>query len=477
MTSWGERLRCLTVSSALLALVTSAAARAHAGDVCVTGDCSCVGDCNEDGMVVINELVSLVSIALDESPPSACPGAHCSGDTVDVACIVSAVHPALVGCPVRPTTAGIVFNGEDNRLNAYVPGPGFPKQTVIPSAADVPGGVGRDLNAQICFTHGPEGQLRFIGGEDTNQGSGHNTAGWGFFNLTGTAVGDFHYEEIGKLIPTYQTTADGAENYGCGFLSDGRLLTTDVGNQASGDPNGQLIIWFPPFDTGANYTATGVVPGTPVHYCKLDIAIGTAQQIAIDDQDRVYVASARPGGDPGAGIYRYTGPFPTSDQPDGGCNTMDDTGAPMATGIMKERFIPNDAHLITPSGIVIKPGGGFYISSVINGVIAEYGSQGQYVGTIVEATVPGFPIPTGSPLGIGLASDGTIYYADIGLVADSHGIGPGNHTGTVRRIRFVDGQPQPPETMDTHLDFPDGIGILEFPTPGVSTAAADSNAR
>jgi hypothetical protein len=53
--------------------------------------------------------------------------------------------------------------------------------------------------------------------------------------------------------------------------------------------------------------------------------------------------------------------------------------------------------------------------------------------------------------------------ADIGLVVDSGGVGPGFRTGSVRRVRFVDGQPQPPELMDSGLDFPDGIGILELP--------------
>ncbi|TMK65011.1 MAG: hypothetical protein E6G60_06000 [Actinobacteria bacterium] len=65
---------------------------------------------------------------------------------------------------------------------------------------------------------------------------------------------------------------------------------------------------------------------------------------------------------------------------------------------------------------------------------------------------------TGTPLGIGVGPDGTLYYADIGIVINSQGIGPGSE-GTVRRIRFVDGEPQPPELMGRGLAFPDGIGI------------------
>ena len=357
-----------------------------------------------------------------------------------------------------PTAAVVVFNGENNRLNAYDPADNFRKQTVVPSNADAPGGAGRDLNGQICFRRDAQG-LHFIGGEDTNQGAGHATAGWGYFTLTGTRVGDFQYEEIGKLIPTYQQTPDEAENYGCGFLSDGRLLTTDVGNQASGDGNGQLIIWFPPLDTGADYTATGVIPTHPAHYCKLDIAIGTAGGIYVDAQDRIYVASARI--DPG--IFRYTGPFPTSDDAAGGCGEHDDTGAPMADTVNKAKFIRPDGSAQTPNAIVPTPQGTFYVSSVFNGAIAEYDANGVFIRRILSPgpTDHTLPFMTGTPLGLGIDSSGTVYYADIGIVVGAGGIGPGRNNGTVRRIRFVNGQPQAPETMDTGLAFPDGIGVLE----------------
>ena len=74
----------------------------------------------------------------------------------------------------------------------------------------------------------------------------------------------------------------------------------------------------------------------------------------------------------------------------------------MATGIAKERFISASNILVTPSGVVIKPDGGFYVSSVLNGAIVEYDAAGQAVRPVLERTGPGFPIPTGSPLGLGL---------------------------------------------------------------------------
>jgi hypothetical protein len=334
----------------------------------------------------------------------------------------------------------IVFNGEANRLNAYSASDSFAKQTVIQNHAQDPNG--RDINGQICFV--PDGSRRFIAGEDTGQPN--PPQGWGVFQLHGTQVGGLSATQIGKLTPTYQSSLDNAENYGCGFLSDGRLLTTDVGDQASGPPNGQLIVWFPPFDT------------LNPRYCKLDITIGTAGGIAVDAQDRIYVASNRAG----PGIYRYTPPFPTTDDDAGGCGQRDGTGGPLADRVNKEKFIDADSNIRTPSAIVQTKQGTFYVSSVLNGVIAEYDAQGQFVRRILEHPTGDsrLPFSTGTPFGLGVDSSGTVYYADIGLTAGT-GIGPGPNRGTVRRIRFENGEPLAPETMDTGLNFPDGIGILE----------------
>jgi hypothetical protein len=60
----------------------------------------CVGDCNSDGMVAINELITGVNIALGSQPVSVCPSFDVSGDgTVAINEIISAVNNALNGCP------------------------------------------------------------------------------------------------------------------------------------------------------------------------------------------------------------------------------------------------------------------------------------------------------------------------------------------------------------------------------------------
>jgi hypothetical protein len=347
----------------------------------------------------------------------------------------------------KPRRVAVVFSGEGNNLDAYESVPPFEHQRVITTRDDDPEGL--DINAQICFFPGRhQGARWFIAGEDTGQPN--PPQGWGIFRLRGKRVGKFRATKIGKLTPTYQGSSDNAENYGCGFLRDGRVLTTDVGNQATGSGDGQLIVWFPPFNR------------TKVRYCKIDVALATAGGIWVDRRDRVYVASARP---PTAGIHRYRGPFPTSDTPAGGCDSSDATGAPMTTTVTSEMFIPAVAPIATPNAIVPAPRGGWYVSSVFNGVIAEYSRSGALRRTILEPpsgeVLGAEPFSTGTPLGLGVDRRGDIFYADIGIVIGPDGIGPGRGTGTVRRIHFRDGEPLPPRTMATQLAFPDGIGVLE----------------
>ena len=102
---------------------------------------------------------------------------------------------------------------------------------------------------------------------------------------------------------------------------------------------------------------------------------------------------------------------------------------------------------------------------MFNGVIAEYGKDAQYLRTVLQPaagdTLGAQPYRTGTPLGIGVDRSGDLFYADIGIVISADGVGPGDNTGTVRRIHFVHGKPRPPQTMDRRLAFPDGIGVLQ----------------
>lgn len=352
----------------------------------------------------------------------------------------------------------IVFGAEGNNLWAYGDGDPSETQQVITNAAEDPEGL--DINAQICFF--PDGSGRFIAGEDTGQPT--PPAGWGIFQLSGTGVGDLEAEQIGKLTPTYQEGAD-PENYGCGVLSDGRMVTTDLGGQRPGDPgNGQLIVWF------------GDPEGTDQTYCKVDVEIATAQSILVLPDDSLYVVSARP---PTSGVWHYTD-LPTSADAAGGCGSTDATGAPMADEVHRELVLgPGENGILSPAGIDHSPAGGYYLASVATGIINEYDADWNFVRTILappEGSAIGADesLPTGTPLGIGVTPDGTIYYADIGIVNDPEdGLGPGPGTGKVRRIRIDGDTIGEPEVVNEDLAFPDGIGVY---VPGGTGGAGPSPA-
>jgi cytochrome c peroxidase len=70
---------------------------------------SCSGDCNLDGSVTVNELVTGVSIALGTAALAACVAADADGDgVVAVNELVAAVNRALGVCPAPPSSGGDV---------------------------------------------------------------------------------------------------------------------------------------------------------------------------------------------------------------------------------------------------------------------------------------------------------------------------------------------------------------------------------
>lgn len=366
----------------------------------------------------------------------------------------TASSPRIAGTSAKATPP-IVLSPQGNELDAYAATPPFRAQTVVRNRDADPKGY--DINGQVCFLD----RGRFVAGEDTNQPS--PPAGWGVFRLRGKKVGDLAAARLGRLVPTYQPTDEGPDTYGCGVLRDGRVVTTVIGNNASGAEDGELVVWFPPFDSTAG-----------AKFCILDTRIGTAMGIAVDARDRVYVASAR--GATG-GVLRYAGPFPTAPTAAAGCGRTDVSGSPLADAVSRERFIVagEGNPVSTPNAVARSKGGTFYVSSILNGVIAEFDDQGTYLRTVLEPpagdSLGSKPYSTGTPLGLAVGPDGSLFFADLGLVIDAEGIGPGPKTGSVRRIRFVDGAPQPPETMADGLTFPDGLGIY-IPAPAVGKAAA-----
>jgi hypothetical protein len=82
-------------ASAVLAIFLLGSAAAHA---------TCKGDCDGSGGVGVNELVTMVSIALDAASMDACRVADTNADgKVSVSELVAAVNSALVGCATAAT--------------------------------------------------------------------------------------------------------------------------------------------------------------------------------------------------------------------------------------------------------------------------------------------------------------------------------------------------------------------------------------
>jgi hypothetical protein len=182
----------------------------------------------------------------------------------------------------------------------------------------------------------------------------------------------------------------------------------------------------------------------------------------------VYVAASS-----GFRIERFSPPFPTSADAAGGCGARDATGAPLAERVQRETFARARplAGLLTYSGLAFAPNGNLYAASVATGRIGEFAPDGELLRLVVAPSSWLPPFDTGSPQGLAVDAAGTLYYSDLDLVYGRGRPHPGPN-GKLRRVRFVDGQPQPPEVVLGGLEYPDGLGIL----PGALAPAPLSDA-
>lgn len=349
----------------------------------------------------------------------------------------------------------LVLSPAGGGLDAYEAVPPFRSVALVPEDP-----VGPDVtavNGQVCPF--PDGTRRFVVGA-TDGARDPTATGWAVYQLEGTTLDDLQADERSRLVPGFAPGPDPPTPAGCGFLSDGRLVTTDVGTRADGAPTGRLTLWIPPYD------------GEAVASCTLDAAIGTALSLWVDDQDRIYVASAR--GE--AGVWRYSGPYPTAADADGGCGATDAAGAPLADLTRKERFIAPDAALATPTGVTGDPTGNLYVSSATTGVINQYDANGSFLRTVLQPppgrTLGAAPLPGGTPLGLAVDPSGALFYADVGLEATAPDATPtpAPSGGSVRRILLQGGGVRSPETVAGGLDAPDGLGLI-VPGPGGGAAS------
>src|ERR1700675_3615440 len=63
---------------------------------------ACVGDCNADGMVTVDELLQGVNIALGNAPATGCSALDVNNDgEVTINALLAGVNAKLNGCPVN----------------------------------------------------------------------------------------------------------------------------------------------------------------------------------------------------------------------------------------------------------------------------------------------------------------------------------------------------------------------------------------
>ena len=103
------------------------------------GQAQCVGDCNGDGRVVINELIIGVNIALGSSPVSYCPSFANNQGEVDIAQLIKGVNNALEGCPATPTITATEVPA--TATATLTPTSTLPPATVTATATGVPTGT------------------------------------------------------------------------------------------------------------------------------------------------------------------------------------------------------------------------------------------------------------------------------------------------------------------------------------------------
>ena len=291
--------------------------------------------------------------------------------------------------------------------------PPFRKQRVITNARQGPR-RSRHQRADLLLPRDDEGGTRwFIAGEDTGQPN--PPQGWGIFQLKGNKIGKLQAKQDREAHPdvpgldstTRRTTAAGS-------CPDGRVVTTDIGNQASGDGDGQLIVWFPPF----NRTQ------------------GAVLQDRHRDRDRgqhprdatTASTSRRPGRRPPAcgatpARSRRRTPRPA------GAAAPTRPAHRSPTRCRRRSSSRPAAPIATPNAIARSP----------RRLLRVERHHRRHRRVRPRRRVPAqrprararrrrsasSPYATGTPLGLGVDRRGNLFYADIGIVVSADGVGPG----------------------------------------------------
>jgi hypothetical protein len=360
----------------------------------------------------------------------------------------------------------VVLSTQGEYMDGYlVNGKALPPRVIVddpdphpPDAVTTPPYIGgRHLNGKVCFfprgVHGHKRQYLVADDEYreacldphppqarcsvTKRKSpfyvGKSLDGWAVFDAHGRWTRQ-HIQVAGEPNVDQNADPQGAKDpQGCAFLPDGRLITTDVGSEMIGQNDGALMVFFP---DGAH--------GGYESYCFLDKSLADPGMPVLDDAGNVYVPEPQ-----GFRVTKFSPPFPSSPAD---CANADQL---VTTPPQKSTWLASGVGgLAVPVSIARVHGNDhFYVAGAIAPpIINEYDANGGFVRTIVPANVPK------NPLGMDVGKDGTLYYAELNL--DPATFDP--RCGSVSMVKFdAAGNPQPPVTLGVHLQFPDGITVVD----------------
>lgn len=370
---------------------------------------------------------------------------------------------ALVGGPARSADGPkeYLINAQGNQLDLYdisQPIPALGVTTPIPSHSHDPNaapgtdpiGHGNDVNGQSCTIVQHDGSVRVLMGEDSDQGDLPLgvAQGWGLFETTGGVDGPWTLRD--KIVAPYRLDDNDhlPDNTGCTVSADGeRLFLVDLGVGAFDVPGvGSLFLVYR--DELGDFSSSSEI-------CVLANDLTTAGYIAEHPDESILVPES--GRSSGGAVSRFAPPFPAKGD-EAGCTAYRDAhGVDERPNFIQPLFpLPFNPLAYVPISIVERRGH-FLVGNVVPGLIVEVDDEGVMVRPIVLLQGPGVA-------GMAVSSDGTLYFANLGLIPCPTILCPGPGTGTVWKVPFAPilDLPLLPIPLNAGLQYPEGMGIVRL---------------